>query len=125
MGCHQDLEDQKRREEPHSPGHGVDKAGGLTSPVASPAPKSTPIRSGPHKKQRFGDEEYSPPKPKALFSEPFPKDPVLEVRVFKKVPECFILISAKMNTYIFLFKYVVGPGLLLRCHLQSAGTLFL
>lgn len=110
MDCHQELEDQKRREEPRSPGHGVDKAGGLTSPVASPAPKSTPIRSGPHKKQRFGDEEYSLPKPKALFSEPFPKDPVLEVRIFKKVPEWFILIYIRQN------------GSLLRCHLQSAGT---
>ena len=86
-GCQQELEEQKQQEEPPSPGPGgdADKAGGLTqsSPVvvASP-PKSTPIRSGPRKKQRFQeDEECSPPKPTALFSEPFPKDPVLEVRI--------------------------------------------
>ena len=72
-GCQQELEEQKQQEEPPSPGPGgdADKAGGLT-----------PIRSGPRKKQRFQeDEECSPPKPTALFSEPFPKDPVLEVRI--------------------------------------------
>ncbi len=75
----QELEKQKKAEASTLDGFQTGMAT-QRSPAQSPDPKASPeIHSGPKKKQKHGEPDMSPPKPKDLFGAgQFPRSQIVQ-----------------------------------------------